>query len=86
MSYDMGTTYIVARPEYWASIPRTHELTCGRVRFTGVQCLPDSTAEVHQTKATAVAAAISSGRLLIREIQCSETRWSYQLLVCRGSR
>ena len=36
----MSILYIVAGPEYWASIPQTRQLTCGRVRFTSCRCVP----------------------------------------------
>lgn len=73
--------YIVAGPEYWASIPQTHQLLCGRVRRTSFRCEPPEGAGVYTIKAEAVAAAIDARLDMIRETHYSESTWHYQLLL-----
>lgn len=77
----MDILYIVAGPEYWASIPQTRQLTCGRVRFTSCRCVPPKGAGVYVLKAEAVADATARHRQLVRETHYSESTWHYQLLL-----
>lgn len=77
----MDILYIVAGPEYWASIPQTRQLTCGRVRFTSCRCVPPKGAGVYVLKAEAVASATASHLQLVRETRYSESTWHYQLLL-----
>lgn len=49
----MDILYIVADPEYWASISQTRQLTCRRVRFTSYRCVPPEGAGVYIHKADA---------------------------------
>lgn len=56
----MDILYIVAGPEYWANIPQTRQLTCGRVRFTSCRCVPPKGAGVYVLKAEAVADATAT--------------------------
>lgn len=77
----MSTLYIVAGPEYWASIPQTRQLTCGRVRFTSYRCAPPEGAGVYTFKADAMKEALINHRQLIRETHYSESTWHYQLLL-----
>ena len=50
----MTPQYIVAGPEYWDSIPKTRQLSCGRVRFTNSRCPPPEGAGVYDLKADAM--------------------------------
>ena len=77
----MSILYIVAGPEYWASIPQTRQIACSRVRFTDCRCVPPEGAGVYVLKAEAVADAIATRRQLIRETHYSENTWHYQLLL-----
>lgn len=77
----MTIQYIVAGPEYWASIPQTRQLTCRRVRFTNYRCVPPKGAGVYVHKADATKEALISHRQLIRETHYSESTWHYQLLL-----
>lgn len=77
----MSILYIVAGPKYWASIPKTRELPCGRVRFTNYRCVPPEGADVYDLKSDALKEALVSHRQLIRETRSSEDTWHYQLLL-----
>ena len=77
----MSILYIVAGPEYWASIPQTRQITCSRVRFTNHRCVPPKGAGVYTLKADAMKEALISHRQLIRETRYSENNWHYQLLL-----
>lgn len=77
----MSALYIVAGPEYWASIPQTRQLTCGRVRFTSCRCVPPKGAGVYVLKADAMRDALESRKQLIRETHYSDSTWHYQLLL-----
>lgn len=77
----MNILYIVAGPEYWASIPPAHQLLCGRVRRTSFRCIPPKGAGVYVLKADAMKEALDSHRQLIRETHYSESTWHYQLLL-----
>ena len=72
--------YIVAGPEYWASIPQTHQLLCGRVRRTSFRCEPPEGAGVYTIKSEAVDAAVGARLDLIREMPQGDG-WTYQLLL-----
>lgn len=77
----MTPQYIVASPEYWASIPKTRQLSCGRVRFTNSRCPPPEGASVYALKADAMKEALVNHSHLIRETHYSEDTWHYQLLL-----
>lgn len=77
----MNILYIVAGPEYWASIPQTRQIACRRVRFTNRRYVPPKGAGVYALKAEAVADATATHRQLIRETHYSEGTWQYQLLL-----
>lgn len=77
----MTPQYIVAGPEYWASIPKTRQLSCGRVRFTNNRCAPLEGAGVYALKADAMKEALVNHHHLIRETHYSEDTWHYQLLL-----
>ena len=77
----MSILYIVASPEYWASIPQTRQLTCRRVRFTSHRCAPPKGAGVYALKADALKEALTYHHQLVRETHYSESTWHYQLLL-----
>ena len=77
----MSILYIVAGPEYWASIPQTRQLTCRRVRFTNCRCVPPKGAGIYILKADAMDDVLESRKQLIRETRYSENTWHYQLLL-----
>ena len=72
--------YIVAGPEYWASIPQTRQLLCGRVRRTSFRCEPPKGAGVYVSKSEALAAAIDARLEVVREMPQGDG-WTYQLLL-----
>ena len=72
--------YVVAGPEYWASIPQTRQLLCGRVRRTSFRCEPPKGAGVYVSKQEAVAAATARRQQLVRETPSGDG-WAYQLLL-----
>ena len=71
-----SVTYITSASNFWNRIPRTQELTCGQVRFTGDKI---EGGKRFALKAEALR-AMEQGDVLVREVQVSSGRWHYQLL------
>lgn len=76
----MRSTYLVASPEFWDSIPQDFQLICGRVRFTQRRYDPPPGTQRFDDKAAAVA-ALAPKLQLVRESCRAPDRWQYQLLI-----